>query len=699
MIISDVFLSAAWNRVLSERMFDMKRYKHKNKVVFWLRMLLIASFLAAVPVSPVHALGVDTKPFNPDYEEDCGTLTETVGDAVEDKWWEKPLDSVLDASVNVGNSVFDNVKDGAISVLAVGLGLWLAIFTMGVVGKMTESDPLENFTKIGSIMMKGVFAIALLKNKDFFFDYFIGTPVQLAAGFVNADEVVTYTDHPDNLWQEVATLFEKTRDEYKTQERTLQSFTASGGLQSAADALKAIANSIHYSIALVSAKADYLTCLAEIHEISIGFSFLFTDPKVWMSGCVMKIGAFFFMVAFPFFLIDAAFRLGVVAALSPLFIISWVFPATKDFAGKGWAALLNIAFTFIMIKISALIGTKLLTSGSGLDEMGDDKDSYEKFVCIYRWFNWADSDPCKKYEPLPGTNSMFTYIVCVIYGLLLMKNGNELAGHFSGAKFEDKTAFAAAKGAVGFTKRAVSDGIKAGGYVKDKVQTHRARSAARNYERHQQKRQAAMNGGPAYNPTAKEKKQLEKDVKLLQSRRVGALNKDGTENGKVLGDLLENGKARKAMRFIDKALGGTGESFKNYGDTYTERSKEQIQSLKTVGRNSHKSSAAQAQADTAAKNMAQRQYDNTPQGQTQKTYDGMLTENLQKSADYKKKCASDINFADSAEGKKMSQELAKERLTLDGIRKEYGCDDKILDPNFGKENNPSVDFGNLSSFK
>ena len=131
--------------------------------------------------------------------------------------------------------------------------------------------------------------------------------------------------------------------------------------------------------------------------------------------------------------------------------------------------------------------------------------------------------------------------------------------------------------------------------------------------------------------------------------------------------LLENGKARTAMRIADKLLGGNGERFENLGATYSERSQGELQSLQAVGRNSHKSASAQATANMAEQNMKQRQYENTPQGQNQKLYDQMKVDNLKKTAAFKKRCVTNPSFASSEEGQKIQKDLII--LFKTGLRK------------------------------
>lgn len=664
----------------------MKKYKYKKKAIFLLHMLLIACFLSVVPVSQIFAAGFETIKFTPD--DECN-LAEEVGNAIDDKWWETPLDSVLNASVAVGNTVFASVATGAEQLMFVGMGLWLALFTLKIVGGMQESDPLENLTKIGGMMLKVGIASALLHNRDFFFEYFIATVVQAGAGFVDTGDIagrVGATVAPPDIQM------------------------SGGGLDSVAAALRSMADSIHDSIADAMGRANFLQCIGKIHQLSFPFGIgkigPLQDPKIWASGCAIWFGALIFMFVFPFYLIDACFRLGVVAALCPLFIIAWVFPSTRDFAAKGWAALLNIAFTFMIIKIVMIISVQLLMGGSGLEDMKDDDNSKTLMVCIYRWGSIGGDDPCAGKE-LPETNSLWIYLVCVVYGIMLLKESGQIAGHFSGASFSNDTAFQAAKGAAGIAQRTARDGIALAGMAKDGVKNHRDRRAARRYEKDQRARETAQKGGPAYKPSPRDQRKLEKAKKRLI--KAGALTPDGRENEAKMSHLLKNSKARKAMRlgerFKNFVTGTDTKKFESMSDTYVHRDKDQLQNLKSVGRNAKKGNNAESLADIASKNMAKRQYDNTPQGQNQRLYDQMTIDTLKKEAQYRDRCVKDSSYANSEAGKKEREMLIGDKKGLRDIKEQYGCDDNILDPNFIKNSSSNggsgrtSDWEDLSSFK
>ena len=106
----------------------------------------------------------------------------------------------------------------------------------------------------------------------------------------------------------------------------------------------------------------------------IGFSFADGDTfwhvtfpvwGMWLVGftLVVLFSIFSFLVAFK--IIDIFLRLGFVLVLIPLFVATWVFPATREFTKKGFRFLMSIiteflglvlALNFIMVSFEAGIG-------------------------------------------------------------------------------------------------------------------------------------------------------------------------------------------------------------------------------------------------------------------------------------------------------------------------------------------------------
>ena len=673
-------------KALPERMFGMKKYKNKCRMIVRLYMLITVCFLTVAPVRVAFA-GAETLPFTPKEEmspewiKEC-TLATLEAKAIGDRWWRPILETVLDASVGVGNNVFNKVAKGAESLMIVGVGLWLVVFSLKTLGSMTESDPMDNMTKIGGMMLKAGFASALLNHRDFFFEYFVASVVQAGAGFVDAGTISAAVGGAP------ATEIEM----------------SGAGLDSVKTALLAMADSIHDTIAGVMARAKYLQCAGIIHKFSIsilGEWGPFQDPKIWASGCMIWLGALSFMVMFPFWLIDACFRLGVVAAMSPLCIAAWVCPATRDFTSKGFSMLLNVAFTFMMLRITMAIAVKMLTGATGLEDLGTSDESKTRAVCTFRWLHFGDKDACEGLK-VPDTNSMWMYLVCVVYGWMLMKNNSSIAGHFAGATFADNMAFQAAKGAGRITENAGSLGLKVAGAAKDRIQKHGDRKAARIYEEDQRKRANAANGGPVYNPSKKEQDQLDWAKKRLRKTRVGALDSNGNET-ENLQKLLENGKTRTALRAGEKLKNNTigriwsstkSNRMQDFSVTYQKRSQAELQKLAAVPtgkgngttatdqRNFTKAARANAAVTKVQNNVNRRTYANTTQGQNQRAYDQMTLDTMKKEAAYRNKVAQTAGYVNSPQGLRDQQDLIQEKQALRNMKQNTGVDDDILTKTF-----------------
>lgn len=577
------------------------------------------------------------------------------------KWWQAPMEAVLKASVSVGNSTFSRVSGGALSLLTTGTLLWLALLVLKVVGSMTESDPMEWMTQVGGMMIKAGIAAVLLHEREFFFSYFFAPIIQAGAGFVDAGGVDF----------------------------------GGGGLSEASSAVMGIANSVHETIGKLTGKGDYLSCMAKIHIIDIdiipGDPFgPFIDPGVWSAGCMIRFCGWFMLGAFPFFLMDACFRMGVTAALCPLFIVAWVFKSTRDFTQKGFSALLNVAFMFMIMKIVAMITTNMLMSAAGIQGMG--KNNAVDYVCKFRWI-YMDKDGVQ--DPCAGKPKDFlmplVLFVCLIYSLMLMTKVEELAGHFSSTSFSNDAFFNAAKATGRGVNNAVTKSVNGAFAAKDRWDLHKDRAAARTVEKDRQAREKASAAGRPFVQSAKEAAKVKKAEQRL--RKNGAIRADGSETQKYA-NLLKNGKARTAMNLLatpaslgrsalSKLTGGkisSKEFYKDASNSYNGmRGKEEVQKLDNVQTTLGNKGAASSQASIAAQkrlNMCSNaRYQNAPKGQRQ--FDQDMNQYLQDTAQYRSNVAKNPKYASSWQGKNERATLQDRARDLNDRQKQNGFDDYI----------------------
>ncbi len=79
------------------------------------------------------------------------------------------------------------------------------------------------------------------------------------------------------------------------------------------------------------------------------------NSQFLLTGLFVFGSYFMIFMAVPFKMIDAMVRLAFVAALTPLWIILWVFPQTAQYTKNAWEMFLNCCLTFICLSIMLVL--------------------------------------------------------------------------------------------------------------------------------------------------------------------------------------------------------------------------------------------------------------------------------------------------------------------------------------------------------
>lgn len=427
------------------------------------------------------------------------SLNDFQGEAKNFTWWKEPFRVVSQATISVGETTFNTVAPGAIKLMAVGLLLWLVMFMMKNLSSLKEVDPMEMLTKVGGMMFKAAFAYCMLVDSNFFFGTFVSPITATAAGFVGVGG------------------------------------GAGGGLQSVVSPLEALMDTMHKTIAAGVGIGNYAQCLSWWKVIGGPIPNFFEndehdgypEPEVYAAGCIVWLGCWMLLIVFPFFLFDAMFRLGVTAALCPLFIVSWVFPITVDFAKKGLNSVLNVAFLFICLKIILDLDVELLLGASGMrSNLVGDKRAF--------------------MENIREGNNLVLAFVCVFYAVLFTLQAGQLANYFSDTSFENNTAWQATQYAGQTVGKTAKAGGELAGWGGRKIRQGIDRAAARTVERGRALREHSKLKDAK--PTFKEKMA----ARYLRSR--GFMDSKGRYKEGMEG-LLTNGVRRAAKRVTYRGLG------------------------------------------------------------------------------------------------------------------------------------------------
>lgn len=488
--------------------------------------------------TPARA-GIEEVPF---YEE-CENLNTLASQNKSDKWWEKPFNIVSDAAVEFGEGTYNTVAGDAVKLMGVGLGLWIAIFFFKVLGSMTESDPLDNLTKVGGMCFKACFAAIILRNSGILFGYFVAPIMQIGAGMagINAGG----------------------------------SASGAGGLFESVSALKAILDDAHDAVATTQAIGELAMCISKIYTVTVFGLELFSiiDPGVWSHGCALDFSTWILGIIWPILVFDALFRLGITAALCPLFVVAWVFPSTASYTSKGFHSFLNVAFFYVCLNFALKMGLKLLEGTSGLDVLKPGTDAAKTAaVCALRL---GKGENCPEVASKPGFSSLIIFGACTFYCFLFLKEATTFANFFSDVSFSNDTAFQATKSAAGAAQKTAMVGADVAGAAYDKKQEFNDRKAARDVNRVRSGEDSLKRGvfggngsvsrafnnskvGQAINNstvgkhisnwrTKRAENSYLKSEERLRDR--GFIKEDGSET-KAYGDLLKNGLNRKIANAV-----------------------------------------------------------------------------------------------------------------------------------------------------
>ncbi|CCZ21641.1 unknown [Acetobacter sp. CAG:977] len=428
----------------------------------------------------------------------CTTnLEQFQDDALSFQWWQEPFRIVSEATITVGETTFNTVAPGAIKLMTVGFLLWLVIFMMKNLSSLKEVDPMEMLTKVGGMMFKTGFAYCMLINSNFFFGTFVSPITATAAGFVGLDS------------------------------------GGGGGLQSVVSPLREMMEEMHKALAAGIGAGNYAKCLSWWKVFGDPLPNFFKndehdgypEPEVYAAGCVVWLGCWILSLVFPFYLFDAMIRLGVTAALCPLFIVAWVFPITVEFAKKGLESVLNVAFLFVCLKIILDLDVELLLTSSGIKT---------NLVGSKRAF----------MDAIREGNNLIVACVCIFYSILFSLQATPLASFFSGADFKNDTAWQATQYAGRFVGKTAKAGAGLAAMGGRRIRQDLDRAAARKVERGRQAREK--------DPTAKPTKTEKAAARYLRSR--GYLDSKGRYKDGMEG-LLTNGVRRGAKRVGYRGLG------------------------------------------------------------------------------------------------------------------------------------------------
>lgn len=274
-------------------------------------------------------------------------------------WFCDLYKTLFDIMNAIATSVSTNLKNDFLMLLGVGMLFFIAFKVGATVVKLQEVDLMQFLGELFKHLGRAIIAAAFLFGTVQMYHYLISPFLAYSLGLTH--EIMTHRNAGTMIELTTRLLgggkdgsgFIPAINSGILNEGALTAFSTQirdqliGLLELISASL--IGGMIIGAVVILIAFADaYLNIIPNFQILIVGFAIL---------------GAYFSVyLAVPFKLIDVMVRLTFVAALTPLWIILWVFPATASYTKNAWEMLLNCCACIICLGVVLVIALEVLES-------------------------------------------------------------------------------------------------------------------------------------------------------------------------------------------------------------------------------------------------------------------------------------------------------------------------------------------------
>ena len=180
-------------------------------------------------------------------------------------------------------------------------------------------------------------------------------------------------------------------------------------------------------------------------------TFIFPNILAVATGALIVIGHLLIFIAVPFKYIDSMVRLAFVCALMPLWVVLWVFEATRGYTKKAWDMFLSTCAIFLCMSVVLILVIHLINAALPA-EVAKTVVEYMMAGQILKALAAIDMD---------GKNFLVTLIMCFT-GYKMLGTATTLASSFIGSIPNLGVGDQMAKTSVSIAQTAKTAGVAAG---------------------------------------------------------------------------------------------------------------------------------------------------------------------------------------------------------------------------------------------
>lgn len=236
--------------------------------------------------------------------------------------------TIAEVCSQVATTSWDLFAPALQGVMAIGIGIYIAMYTLKNLGSFSQQDTAAYLTSnkggVIPIACKGAFIIFLLGNSEFVYKYLISTII-MAGAEIGGNGSEWNFENVDN----VRGLFDVVID---------------------------VAKNINDQVYEIVAMGRLMLCLAFLPEgifdwywVLVPFGFTF-----YVFGWII-------IIYISFYMLDILFRLGVGCMLLPMAIACSISKLSISYTKKSWGLFVNVAFNFVMLSVVIQLTIEVMT--------------------------------------------------------------------------------------------------------------------------------------------------------------------------------------------------------------------------------------------------------------------------------------------------------------------------------------------------
>ncbi len=288
--------------------------------------------------------------------------------------WFCPLyTAAFDVINTIATQIYTQLAPIFLSLLAAGGALWIAWIVLKYFMTLNVPNTGEFTTTLFKAIGRLVVGAAILMSSiSFLFNYTVNPIIIFSGGLSN--QILNSAGLSSGFVTEMSrdgTSVSRTRNPLCTATDVNDSrfYNQDGQLKAlspqAYDTILCMLKTM--SLELIFGMAVGATFI--VASLTIENWLVFPNFYMLLVGLAIFLGFFFLYIFFPFKLVDIIVRVGFIIALTPLYVLFWVFPATREYVKRGWDMLVTAMFTLVALSVLMVIAIRLLTAAMDIDQV------------------------------------------------------------------------------------------------------------------------------------------------------------------------------------------------------------------------------------------------------------------------------------------------------------------------------------------